>query len=78
MKGIIMSKTIIITTDELKRLLNIYFKDSDSMKNMFCRNCYIRNNDMCKAIDNKCPYTEDEYSEYFIETVFVNYMIPFS
>jgi len=74
-----MSKTIIITTDEMKNILKTYLEDSDTLDNMFCKNCYIKNNNHCIAGDDECPFrnTDDRF-QHFIDSVFANYMIPFS
>lgn len=74
----IMSKTIIITTDEMINILKTYLDDSDTLDNLFCRNCRDKNK-TCIAGDDDCPFNQtDDKFVHFINTVFANYMIPFS
>lgn len=74
-----MSKTIIISTDELVKLLKPYLDASEMVDNVFCENCHKKNGNKCIVEDGACPYSgSDEVYTFIIDKLFSNYMIPFS
>jgi len=75
-----MSKTIIITTDEMKKFLMENFGHPNIVLDYYCRCCREQHNGcFCEEEDIDCTVdsSEDIY-EFFIEHKLANYMIPFS
>ena len=74
-----MSKTIIITTDEMEKIIRENFNNSEVIDNVYCKNCFENNENKCECKNDKCPYQDtDKPYKYFVEKMFSNYMIPFS
>lgn len=78
-----MSKTIVITTDEMKKIINEYMYDKSALTDIYCSHCL--------GLHDGCPHpgdypdgdccsdkTDEEYLDTFVNIVFANYMIPFS
>ena len=83
-KGIIMSKTIIISTEDLKNILYEYLYDKSALTDVYCQHCLNIHDGVCPhpknyPEENSCPdKTDEEYLDTFVNIVFGNYMIPFS
>ena len=75
-----MSKTIIITTDEMKKFLMEYFGRSGVVFDYYCKCCREQYDGcFCEAKDINCTAdNEEDIYKFFIEHKLANYMIPFS
>lgn len=75
-----MSKTIIITTDEMKKFLKEHFINQNVMFDFYCKSCRESHEYcFCEEEDIDCTLgSDDEVVEFFIEHKLANYMIPFS
>lgn len=75
-----MSKTIIITTDEMKNFLMEHFSKSNVIYDYYCRCCREQHNGcFCEEENIDCTADNDEdIVAFFIEHKLANYMIPFS
>lgn len=75
-----MSKTIIITTEEMAKIVkeNFLYK-CDVITDVYCGYCQKTNSCSLACLDDdSCPHTDDECVAVFVNVVFANYMIPFS
>lgn len=77
-----MSKTIIITTEEMANIIekNFLYK-ADVITDVHCEHCRnVVNGGVCPHPhdDEPCEHTDFEVCMSFVNIVFANYMIPFS